>query len=53
MIDFYSIFILYIIMKNNLGEIIQLNRENAGLSVRDLAKLSSINHTDVRVVGDC
>lgn len=34
-------------MKNSLGEIIKLNREKAGLSVRDLAKLSSINHTDV------
>lgn len=34
-------------MKNNLGKIIQLNREKAGLSVRDLAKSSGINHTDV------
>lgn len=34
-------------MKNNLGEIIQLNRKKAELSVRDLAKLSGINHTDV------
>ena len=34
-------------MKNNLGKIIQLNREKEGLSVRDLAKRSGINHTDV------
>ena len=34
-------------MKNNLGKIIQLNREKAGLSVRDLAKRSGVNHTDV------
>ena len=34
-------------MKNNLGEIIKLNRKKAELSVRDLAKLSGINHTDV------
>ncbi len=47
MIDFFQYLCYYIIMKNNLGEIIQLNRENSGLSVRDLAKLSGINHTDV------
>lgn len=34
-------------MKNNLGKIIQLNREKVGLSVRDLAKRCGINHTDV------
>lgn len=34
-------------MRNSLGEIIHLNREKMGLSVRDLAKRSGINHTDV------
>ena len=34
-------------MKDNLGEIIHLNRKRMGLSVRDLAKCSGINHTDV------
>ena len=34
-------------MSNNLGAIIKSNREAKGLSVRDLAKLANINHTDV------
>ena len=35
-------------MNNNLGATIKLKRAELGLSVRDLAKLANINHTDVR-----
>lgn len=34
-------------METTLGEIIQFNRKKAGLSVRNLAKICGINHTDV------
>lgn len=37
----------YIAMDNDLGAIIKSHREEKGLSVRDLAKLANINHTDV------
>ena len=37
----------YISMDNDLGAIIKSHREEKGLSVRDLAKLANINHTDV------
>ena len=34
-------------MNDNIGAIIRYNREAKRLSVRDLAKLAKINHTDV------
>lgn len=34
-------------MNDNIGAIIRSNREAKRLSVRDLAKLANINHTDV------
>lgn len=34
-------------MNNDFGAVLKAHREVAGLSVRDLAKLANINHTDV------
>ncbi len=47
MVDFVAFLCYNVIMMNNLGSLIKEAREKMNLSVRDLAKMAEINHTDV------